>query len=401
MNTFSFIANLSLGKETDKFKPYEEKTFNSGWVNRTLKFNATAGTNRIMCEIQGGCWSDGHGVIKTYGKNTTDADGKVIQGELLEIPWGERQLQSNIDKVANFRRFIVDLELPGRRKILQAIVDGEVTDENLAAVNVDSVDEAKTELEISKEKRHEFLSGWDFAAFAYKVITSEKTKRMKFMVAGNLITTEYDGKFYQHYEVNRIMRAADDAEYRTEATINLHFGKNAVDDGSVEEKGKYYIKGYTFDYDSQRKAKIPCPMILALPVGEDSKSQAYANVLKKNFTINTSVDGDICKELAVKVECIDGAEKLELTEDMLSDNEKELLMIGAVTMDELVRDRGKQVYGDRIREFVITGFARGWMSGAKLTAYHEEDFVVPPLEKTDTEALTNELFTDEEDDLKI
>ena len=86
---------------------------------------------------------------------------------------------------------------------------------------------------------------------------------------------------------------------------------------------------------------------------------------------------------------------------MLSDNEKELLMIGAVTMDELVRDRGKQVYGDRIREFVITGFARGWMSGAKLTAYHEEDFVVPPLEKTDTEALANELFTDEEDDLKI
>ena len=103
----------------------------------------------------------------------------------------------------------------------------------------------------------------------------------------------------------------------------------------------------------------------------------------------------------MKVECVDGAERLELTEDMLSDNEKELLMIGAVTMDELVRDRGKQVYGDRIREFVITGFARGWLSGARLTAYHEEDFVLPPLNKVDTEALANELFTDDEDDIII
>lgn len=101
------------------------------------------------------------------------------------------------------------------------------------------------------------------------------------------------------------------------------------------------------------------------------------------------------------MECVDGAERLELTEDMLSDNEKELLMIGAVTMDELVRDRGKQVYGDRIREFVITGFARGWLSGARLTAYHEEDFVLPPLNKVDTEALANELFTDDEDDIII
>ncbi len=72
-----------------------------------------------------------------------------------------------------------------------------------------------------------------------------------------------------------------------------------------------------------------------------------------------------------------------------------------MTMDELVRDRGKQVYGDRIREFVITGFARGWLSGARLTAYHEEDFVLPPLNKVDTEALANELFTDDEDDIII
>ena len=36
-----------------------------------------------------------------------------------------------------------------------------------------------------------------------------------------------------------------------------------------------------------------------------------------------------------------------------------------------------------------------------MTAYHEEDFVLPPLNKVDTEALANELFTDDEDDIII
>ena len=86
MNTFSFIANIALGKETDKFKPYEEKKFNSGWINRTLKFNAVAGTNRIMCEIKGGSWEDGHGTIKTFAPGTVDDAGKRVKGEPIEIP---------------------------------------------------------------------------------------------------------------------------------------------------------------------------------------------------------------------------------------------------------------------------------------------------------------------------
>lgn len=365
-------------------------------MNRTLKFNAVAGMNRIMCEVQGGCWSDGHGTIKTYSR-TTDEDGDRVQSRPIEIPWKDRLLQSNIDKVAPFRKYVVDLEKPYRRQRLQDIVDGKGTDELMELAGVSSIEEAQKELELSISKRHEFISEWDFVAFAHKIVSSEKTKNLKFVVSGQFVISEYDNKFYQHYKVQRITRAADDAEYSLFADINVNFGQGAVDDGSVEDKGKYYIKGYTFDYDPQRKMKIPCPVTLALPVGNDAKSQAYANIIKKNFTINVATDGDICKELTVKVECIDGAERLELTEDMLSDNEKELLMIGATTMDELVRDRGQQIYGDRVRELVITGFARGWLSGARLTAYSKEDFVVPPLNSADTTAMADDLFADDDD----
>nr|DAI25445.1 MAG TPA: Single strand DNA binding protein [Caudoviricetes sp.] len=400
MNTFSFVANIALGKETEKFKPYEERHFDSGWVNRTLKFNAIVGTNRFMCEIKGGSWADGHGSIKTFSENSTDSNGKRIKGDMIEIPWNERLLQSNVERVAAFKKFIIDLEVPGRRKQLQVIVEGEITDEALAAAGVSNVEQAVEAYEKSKAKRHEYISEWDFAEAVYKLLNKDNIRQRKFRVSGNLVTTEYEGNFYQHYEVNRIYLAADDAEVSAEATINVNFGKNAVDDGSVDEKGKYYINGYTFDYDSQRKTKIPCPITLALPVGTDAKSKAYVELLKKNFTVNP-LDGDICKELSVRVECIDGAERLELTTDMLSENEQELLMIGAITMDELVRDRGQQVYGDRIKEYIITGFARGWLSGARLTAYHEEDFVVPPIEKVDGVTMANELFMDDEDDIII
>lgn len=396
-NTFDFVCTLSLGKETDKFKPYEEKRFNSGWINRTLKFNAISGANRHMLEIKGGCWEDGHGSVMTFSK---PPEGETRGGEKLEIPWGERNNKAQIDKVANFRKFVVDLEVPGRRYALKKIVDGEATDETYEVAGVGTVEDAEKALKASDEKRHEFIAEWDFATFVHKLVSSEKTKGVKFRVQGNINISEYEGKFYQHFEPTRIYRATDDAEPKVEASININYGKGAIDDGSVEEKGRYYINGYTFNYDSQRKKQIPCPVSLVLPVGKDEKSAAYVEVLKRNFTVN-DIDGNICKELTVKVDCVNGAEILELTEDMLSDNEKDLLIIGAITMEDIARDRGQQVYGDRIREFVVTGFAKGWLSGSKPTAYTTDDFVLLPLETTSVDTVTNDIFSDDDDDIEI
>lgn len=393
-NTFDFIGTLNPIKESEKFKPYEEKTYNSGWVNRSLKFNVVAGTNRHMLEIKGGCWADGHGVIKAWSKA-----GAGEKGEPIDIPWSERQSQENLDKVAQFKKFVVDLEKPGRRNALRKIADGELTDENLtlAGGGIESMEDAVLALKASEDKRHEFLSEYDFAAFVQRLVTSDKIKGIKFRVSGNLDITEYDGKFYQHFVPTRVLRATDDAEIRNEATINIHYGKGAIDDGSVEDKGRYYVNGFTWNYDSQRKKKIPCPMMLVLPVGKDEKSNAYVELLKRNFTIS-DIDGGSCKELTVKVDCVDGAEAVELTDDMLSENEKDLLIIGAITMDDIVRDRGKQVYGDRVREFVVTGFAKGWLSGAKQTAYTEEDFKLMPVGDT---KIVDDIFETDEDDLTI
>ena len=58
MINFDLVGKLRLGQESDKFKPYQERRFDSGWTNRTLMFNAICGDNRHMLTIQGGTYPD-------------------------------------------------------------------------------------------------------------------------------------------------------------------------------------------------------------------------------------------------------------------------------------------------------------------------------------------------------
>ena len=58
---FTMVGKLSLPKETDKFKNYEEKEYTSGWVNKTLKFNLLSNDNRFMLQSKGGFMKNGKG----------------------------------------------------------------------------------------------------------------------------------------------------------------------------------------------------------------------------------------------------------------------------------------------------------------------------------------------------
>jgi hypothetical protein len=393
---FEMVATLSIGKKTEKFTPYEEKTYDSGWANRTLKFNGIAGTSRHMLEIKGGCWKDGHGDVKTFGKGTTGADGKRIPGEKLTIKWKDRLRKDAIEEVAEFKRFVLDLEDPGVRKDLESLVqkfkDNSITDEDIKKYGLSSLAEAESALSESASKRHEFITEWDFADCVNKLLANDSYKNTKFLIKGNIETTEYNGNFYTHLFVSRIYKADQSADTYSTANITLYFNNKCLDDGSVHDKGKYYVNAYTFNYDGARKKSIPCPVTVVIPVGEDEKTKKLTALLVKNFTV-AKADGRMWKEIGVKINMINGAEVLELTDDMLSENEQELLMIGAITMQDLIRDRGGKVYGDRVQEWVVEGFARGCLSGAKPTTYTDDDFVI--------QDETEENIFDDDDDIQI
>lgn len=374
-NTFNFVGRISLGKETDKFKPYEETTYDSGWVMRKLKFNVLSGTNRNFVEISGGHGKDlSTQKVFTFSKTIHNGDGSKTKGEKLEIKWEDRNKQSEIDKVAEFKKFVIDTEAPGRRwaleKLCEDIKDGKDVSEQMNQLGVKDASEAKAALEASNKKKHVYITEWDFAEAVYKLLKNPKIKNTKFKIIGDVQFTENNGRFYRHLNVRRIYLAGEEDVDSVEANICIYYNKDSLDSASVEEKGKYYINAFVRDYDSQRKNNIGIPIQIAL----DANNKGI-KIYKKRFT----VDDDKWYECGIKVDMIDGAQKMELDVSVLDEDTQELLLLGEITEEDIIKDMGGEIYGDRVTECLFKGYAVGYVRGSVETVYLDDDFKLSPV----------------------
>ena len=400
---FEMTGKLSISKETEKFHPYTEKTYPSGWVRKQLLFNVTCGDNRHMLTVTAGAFADGHGDIYSFTKGGVDENGNKVKGESIHIPFKERLTSPKLAEIAEFKKFIIDLEQPGRRYKLQNMADKlhegkELTDEELKAVGLESKDDVVTALEKSNKKRHEFISEWDYIDFIKKVIGSEKYKDKLFFIRGNgeYQYSDNQQKVYESYIPTRIYLAADDAEPSSTATINIIFNSESLDEMSVEEKGKYYVNGHMMEYDQNRKANIPVPVTIVIPVPEDDeKGKKKAEAFKHKFM----VDDDTYKEYGAIVNMLNGAQKTEITEDMLTDEQRKDLDLGIITMDDIRAEIGGNVYGDRIREYQLVKPARGFTKGRQDTVWTDEDMIIKPIEEAipDSEDLFEDEAVDDDD----
>ncbi|MBL4951064.1 hypothetical protein JK635_02265 [Neobacillus sp. YIM B02564] len=403
VNTFEIIGKLSISKETEKFKPYESQSFPSGWAKSRLLFNVQSAENRHMLTIEGMYKEDGTGLVYTFTKGTIDQKtNEKIKGENIQIPWKDRNKPENIEKVAEFKKYIIDLEQYGRRyKLENAIkkqVEGTITDEELNELGL-SAEELQYELEQSKKKRKEFLTEYDFTEFLHKLLLSDKLKDKVFKVLGNIIHSEYNGKIYKKLVPTRIYLVPSDTEQTSTGNITIFFNKDSLDTRSYESSKKYYINGFVRDYDSQRKENIPCPVQLVIDdTSKDEKKSKIVNVIKKQF----EVDDDSWKEFGVKVKILDGAQKVDITEDMLTDFQKEMLELGAIDMDDIRKEIGGDIYGERVQEMVIVNVSRGYTKGRKDTVFLDSDFVVKPIEpeqETKEESIADNVDLDDLSDL--
>ena len=400
---FEMTGKLSISKETEKFHPYTEKTYPSGWVRKQLLFNVTCGDNRHMLTVTAGAFADGHGDIYSFTKGGVDENGNKVKGESIQIPFKERLTSPKLAEIAEFKKFIIDLEQPGRRYKLQNMADRlhegkELTDEELKEVGLESKDDVTTALEKSNKKRHEFISEMDYIDFIKKVIDSEKYKDKLFFIRGNgeYQYSDSQQKVYESYIPTRIYLAADDAEPSSTATINIIFNGESLDEMSAEEKGKYYVNGYMMEYDQNRKDNIPVPVTIVIPIPEDDeKGKKKAEAFKHKFM----VDDDTYKEYGAIVNMLNGAQKTEITEDMLTDEQREDLDLGIITMDDIRAEIGGNVYGDRIREYQLVKPARGFTKGRQDTVWTDEDMIIKPIEEAipDSEDLFENEVVDDDD----
>jgi hypothetical protein len=256
------------------------------------------------------------------------------------------------------------------------------------------------ELEASKKKRKEFLSEYDFTEFLYKLLSSDKFKDKVFKVSGNIVHSEYNGKFYKKLIPSRIYLVPSDTEQTSTGVFNVFYNKESLDTASHSSTKKYYVNGFVRDYDGQRKEQVPCPIQLVLDdTNEDEKVSKVVNIIKKQFEVKDTS----WKEFGVKVKLLDGAQKAEITEDMLTDFQKEMLELEAITMDDIRKEIGGDVYGERVQEIVVVNVSKGFTKGRKDTVYLDSDFVVkavePKPEKQETKYEDDDLGLDDLEDI--
>lgn len=396
-NNFNFTAKLSLPKETEKFKPIERKSFGSGWENTTVKFNAISGTNRVLMMCQGGKWTDDKkNTVKTFGKSTTDANGKVTKGAAIEITWAKRFDKSEIEKVAGFKKFIVDTGDYKERYKLQDLVkafeNGTVTDDQMEEFGIETLEEAKAALEKSQAKRREFISEWDFAEFVAKLASSDKYKNRLFNISGNY-ETQYSAdkdRFYTNYHVNRITLAAEDAEPKTEMKVDFFYGEDAWDDSNYEESGKVVVNGFLSYYDSNLKKNGFQNVAIVIREDNDKKR----NALKRKFTVDEGI-----KQIGLTLSVIEGAEVIELTMDMLDDETREDIECGLLDWETVKKELGGRAIGDRVSELRFTELTPK-KNVAQDTVYTADD-MHPAREEVVEDAENEEvdIFDMDEDDL--
>lgn len=403
VSNFEMTGKISLPKESDKFHPYTDTVYDSGWEKKRLMFNAICGDNSHLLAVEAGAFSDGHGDVYTFSKGSVGDDGKKVKGESIKIPFKDRLTSKLLPEVAEFKKFVIDLEKQGRRYKLvnfaEKIKNGtSLTDTELKEVGLENETEVAEAIEKSNKKRHEFISEWDYVDFIKKVLDSGKYSEQKFFIRGNMDCSYSDKneKVYKNYVPTRIYLAADDAEESSTVTFNLLYGAGSLDDMSITEKGKYFVNGYVMSYDSNRKSDIPIPTTITIsvaPEDADEKAKKKVTVICKKF----EVEDDTYKELGVVVDMLNGAQKTEITDDMLTEEQIEDLECGLITKEDIIREMGGSVYGDRIQEYRFNKIARGFSKGRNDSIYTSDDMVIKPIEEEITDEV-EDLFKDDEDD---
>lgn len=356
MNQFSFIGEIRPIKDTDKFKGYEETGFNSGWQIKKLRFNMICGDNRHLVEMTAGGWKDAsRNVIYTFSAGEGDK-----KGEKMQVKWEDRQNPDIIAKVANFRKYVVDLNLPGALKAAQ-----------------EAGDEAA--IDAAKKRRKEFISEVDMVEYLHKLVNSDKLKGIKFRVIGNI---EYSysankNQFYRSFAIQKVYRAADDAEPASLGTIDTYFGKDCIDDADFNDAKKYYVNAHTQFFENNNfKANIFAPIQLVIDANGDDKAAKMAEGLKKKFD---KIDGDEVRKICVAVKFLDGAQRRDISYDDLTDDQKESIDFGLVTLEDIAKELSGGVYGDPVTATQIIGLARGYSGGSVDTVYTVDDLALPTI----------------------
>lgn len=341
MNTFKFVGKIKKLEDKKDRKNIETVNFDSGWTIERVKFRMACGDCSMFVDLSGGKRQDDSKNV-VYTSFQKEGGESKMDVEKATVNWKDRFDPAIIEKVPRYKRYTVDLASDKIREELEAAKKPE-------------------EAAALAQLKYTYISNYDFALKVEELLKLNKFGDDNYVVTGfveyNYSNKDSDsGKYYKNFVPTSIHKASEDDVVGCFGRTDFYYVKDTVL-GDPLENGDVPLIGYTQFYDRMSKENFFAPLVITIK-SNNEKKDALVTMFKKFGDDDAEV-----LLLGVNVEYYSGAEKTNITEDDFTDDQKEFIRMGLMTVEEVKRDMGGSAYGDKVNYVYFNGIARGYTKG--------------------------------------
>lgn len=294
--TFNLIGRVKVTDKTFNLG----NSYDSGWTDNSMYVGVDCGNgNTVYAEMRSGFYSDPdkESVIRAYSKDERDDAGK---SKSVEIAWEDRLDESLYDSISDFSFLTVGVEKDVKDKTVYK----------------------------------KFLTAYD----AVEYLNEHLEDGMIVNVKGTIGYSEYEGNVSTKKEITSIVLSKIDDEADFKATFSQTI---LVDSKSIgkknDDKGTMELAAYVVDYvgkpkiDGEKievKKNVTYPKTFEVAINENP--EITAKMLQRFFKPKK---GKIT-EITVTGNLIEGGSTVNITEDDIPDDIKELIEMGLYSEEE-------------------------------------------------------------------
>lgn len=291
---FNLIGRVKVTDKTFNL----DNSYDSGWTDNSMYVGVDCGNgNTVYAEMRSGFFPDKDNVIRAYSKDEKDDAGK---SKSVEIAWEDRLDESLYDSISDSSFLTVGVEKDVKDKTVYK----------------------------------KFLTAYD----AVEYLNEHLEDGMIVNVKGTIGYSEYEGNVSTKKEITSIVLSKIDDEADFKATFSQTI---LVDSKSIgkknDDKGTMELAVYVVDYvgkpkiDGEKievKKNVTYPKTFEVAINENP--EITAKMLQRFFKPKK---GKIT-EITVTGNLVEGGSTVNITEDDIPDDIKELIEMGLYSEEE-------------------------------------------------------------------
>lgn len=355
---FSFTGNLGFNSLDSKLPWMREDKTKSGDDYRTLNIAVSSQkNNRAMTEI--------------FSMKSKEILTRDNENNNITIPWESRFDSDVIEQVANYKK--------------HTIKDG--------------------------DERNVFVAPWDFTNYIKENV--DNFKEGVWRVDGQIQKNVYNGTVSDRFVIQNIYKMDDEAKRQLKISGEFFFSKESIDTADWGSEKKLYINGWTRDYVSKEVGiKYVSQQIVFDAKKIQFDNEKHVNLLKyKLKQIGLTLDGEKIKnglkagkyyKMGVVLSYFNGAETVDFTPDMLTENQKIAIELGLKKLEDF--QPSGSIFGDRIVEYRLIDYnlrdeySDGCIEIDETVAEFEEEIYHVEAEESVEDLLNDENKNDDDSD---